>query len=88
MATKPRESDEANDVLRPEDMQTKPKLMGPKSENKPALRSKEKISDEANDTLRPEDMQKKTYKSGGAVKSGASRGDGCAQRGRTRGTMR
>jgi len=28
------------------------------------------------------------YKKGGAVKSGASRGDGCAQRGRTRGTMR
>jgi len=28
------------------------------------------------------------YKKGGAVKSGASRGDGCAQRGRTRGTLR
>ena len=28
---------------------------------------------------------KKAYKAGGAVKSGASRGDGCAQRGRTRG---
>lgn len=28
------------------------------------------------------------FKKGGAVKSGTSRGDGCAQRGRTRGTMR
>lgn len=33
-------------------------------------------------------MKSENYKKGGAVKSGASRGDGCAQRGRTRGTMR
>ena len=87
MATKPRESDEANDVLRPEDMQDKPKLMGPKTGHKPMIRPKPRESDEANDTMRPEDMQKKTYKSGGMVKSGASRGDGCAQRGRTRGKI-
>ena len=56
------------------------------------------ISDEANDTIRPEDMQDKPYKkggavkaksscmkTGGAVKSGASRGDGISERGRTRG---
>ena len=33
-------------------------------------------------------MKSENYKKGGAVKSGASRGDGCAERGRTRGTMR
>jgi len=75
-------SDEANDVLRPEDMQTKTKVIP-----KPMPKPKSKESDEANDTMRPEDMQKKTYKSGGAVKSGASRGDGCAIRGRTKGRM-
>lgn len=78
-----KESDEANDVIRPEDMQKKTKVTP-----KPVPKPKSKESDEANDVLRPEDMQKKTYKKGGVVKSGASRGDGCAQRGRTKGTMR
>jgi hypothetical protein len=65
-------------------MQDKPKVT-PKPMPMPKPKPKPRESDEANDVLRPEDMQKKTYKSGGAVKSGASRGDGCAIRGRTKG---
>ena len=77
MATKMKVSDEANDTMRPEDMQTKPKVIP-----KPMPKPKSKVSDEANDVLRPEDMQTKKFKSGGAVKSKI---DGCAVRGKTRG---
>tara|TARA_R110000868_G_scaffold188827_1_gene431659 strand:- start:846 stop:1100 length:255 start_codon:yes stop_codon:yes gene_type:complete len=81
MATKMKVSDEANDTLRPEDMQTKTKVT-PKPMPKPMPKPKSKVSDEANDTLRPEDMQAKKFKSGGAVKSKI---DGCAVKGKTRG---
>ena len=77
MATKMKVSDEANDTLRPEDMQAKTKVMP-----KPMPKPKSKVSDEANDTMRPEDMQAKKFKSGGAVKSKI---DGCAVKGKTRG---
>ena len=64
-----------------------------KSKVKPTTAPKPKskyISDEANDTIRPEDMQKmkkggktKCMATGGLTKS-SGRGDGAAQRGKTK----
>jgi len=87
MAIKPKVSDEANDVLRPEDMQDKTKVT-PKPMPKPKPKMSDAEESVKNDMLAGEMVYPTVKKkNGGMVKSGASRGDGCAVRGRTKGRM-
>ena len=54
----------------------------------PFEQRKEYVSDDTPAKLTKEELDKPLFRKGGSVSSASSRGDGCAQRGKTRGQMR